>query len=94
MFPYSAKWLKGFGIKQTDVAFTSMEPELKMVFSDTYANRFMEMYDVWKEAAYSDHVVPGNSKILMEAFMKDTVSEVNKKCKLREKLKLKLKYAL
>lgn len=94
MFPYSVKWLKGFGIKQTDVAFTSMEPELKMVFSDTYANRFMEMYDVWKEAAYSDHVVPGNSKILMEAFMKDTVSEVNKKCKLREKLKLKLKYAL
>ena len=94
MFPYTVRWLKGYGIKQTDASFSSMEPELKTEFSDAYAERFLEMYDVWTEAAYSDHVVQSNSRILMEAFMKDTVNEVNKKCKLMDKLKLKLKYAL
>ncbi len=94
MFPYSVKWLKGYGVDQADASFTSMAPELKTEFSDSYAERFMEMYDVWKEAAYSDHVVQSNSRILMEAFMKDTVNEVNKKCKLKDKLRLKLKYAL
>ena len=94
MFPYSVKWLKGFGIEQSDASFSSMEPELKQTFSDIYAGRFMEMYDVWNEAAYSDHEVQGNSRILMEAFMKDTMTEVNKKCKFKDKLRLKLKYGL
>ena len=94
MFPYTVKWLKGFGIEQKDPAFTSMEPALKREFSDIYSDRFMDMYRIWSEAAYSDHTVTEESRLLMEKFMKDTVNQVNEKCKFKDKLRLKLRYAL
>ena len=94
MFPYAVRWLKGYGIEQPDPSFSSMEHALKKEFSDTYSDRFMDMYDIWNEAAYSDHDVTEESRISMEAFVEDTVAEVNKKCKLRDKLRLTLRYAL
>ena len=94
MFPYTVKWLKGFGIEQKDPSFTSMEPALKREFSDTYSGRFMDMYKIWSEAAYSDHTVTEESRLVMEKFMKDIVNQVNEKCKFKDKLRLKLKYAL
>lgn len=54
----------------------------------------MDMYDIWKEAAYSDHDVTEESRVSMEAFVEDTVEAVNKKCKLGDKLRLTLRYAL
>ena len=71
-----------------------MEHALKREFSDTYSERFMDMYDIWKEAAYSDHDVTEESRVSMEAFVEDTVEAVNKKCKLGDKLRLTLRYAL
>ena len=94
MFPYAVRWLKGYGINQTEPSFTSMEPALKSAFSDSYANLFMDMYKVWSEAAYSDHDVTDRTRLVMEAFTKDTVNQVKNKCKLMDKLKLKLLYAL
>ncbi len=94
MFPYAVRWLKGYGIEQPDPSFSSMEHALKKEFSDTYSERFMDMYDIWKEAAYSDHEVTEESRVSMEAFVEDTVEAVNKKCKLGDKLRLTLRYAL
>jgi len=94
MFPYAVRWLKGYGIEQPAPSFASMEPELEREFSETYSGLFMEMYDMWNEAAYSDHAVPEGSRLLMEGFMKETINQVQKKCKLRDKLRLKLRYAL
>ena len=94
MFPYAVRWLKGYGIDQPDPSFSSMERALKKEFSDTYSERFMDMYNIWNEAAYSDHEVTEESRTSMEMFVEDTVEEVNKKCKLRDKLRLTLRYAL
>ena len=54
----------------------------------------MDMYNIWNEAAYSDHEVTDEARETMETFVEDTVEEVNKKCKLKDKLKLSLRYAL
>jgi hypothetical protein len=94
MFPYTLRWLKGYGIKQLDPSFASMEHALKKEFSDTYSERFMDMYNIWNEAAYSDHDVTEESRVSMETFVEDTVEAVNKKCTLRDKLRLTLRYAL
>ena len=94
MFPYAVRWLKGYGIEQTEPTFASMEPALKSTFSESYAHFFMDMYKVWSEAAYSDHDVTDRTRLVMETFTKDTVNQVKNKCKLRDKLKLKLLYAL
>lgn len=94
MFPYAVRWLKGYGIQQPDPSFASMEPALEREFSDTYSGLFMEMYDMWNEAAYSDHEIPEGSRLLMEGFMRETIDQVKKKSKLRDKLRLKLRYAL
>jgi hypothetical protein len=94
MFPYAVRWLKGYGIEQTEPSFTSMEPALKSVFSESYATLFMDMYKVWSEAAYSDHDVTDRTRLVMEAFTRDTVTQVKNKCKLRDKLRLHLRYAL
>ncbi len=94
MFPYAVRWLKGYGIEQPDASFASMEPALKKDFSDAYAKLFMDMYKSWSEAAYSDHPVSEKTRLLMEAFTKDTAEQVKKKSKLMDKLKLRFKYAL
>lgn len=94
LFPYAVRWLKGYGIEQTEPSFASMEPELVNEFSDSYAKLFMDMYKAWSEAAYSDHEVSERTRLLMEAFTKDTINQVKNKCKLRDKLRLSLKYAL
>ncbi len=94
MFPYAVRWLKGYGIEQPGPSFVSMEPELEREFSETYSDLFMEMHDVWSEAAYSDHTIPEGSRLLMDGFVRETIDQVKKKCKLRDKLRLKWLYAL
>ena len=94
LFPYAVRWLKGYGIEQPDRSFASMEPALKKEFTEAYSERFMNMYDVWNEAAYSDHEVTEESRTTMETFIEDTVDQVYKKCGLRDKLRLRLRLAL
>lgn len=94
MFPYTVRWLRGYGVEQPDVSFTSMAPALSDEFSENYSDRFCSMYNVWSEAAYSDHSVSEETRFLMESFMKDTIDQINSKCRFRDKLRLKLRYAL
>lgn len=94
MFPYAVRWLKGYGIVQTEPAVTSMVPEIEDTFSGSYADRFEDMYSIWSEAAYSDHEVTETSRQLMDVFMKDTIKMVDEKCKLKDKIRLKFRHAL
>ena len=94
MFPYAVRWLKGYGIEQPSAAVTSMIPGLKDEFSDSYAQRFKDMYTIWSEAAYSDHAVSEEARTLMDRFMKDTTESVKDKCKLRDRLRLRFRHAL
>ena len=94
MFPYAVRWLKGYGIVQTEPSVTSMMPEIENSFSGGYAKRFRDMYIIWSEAAYSDHEVSESTRQLMDGFMKDTVKMVDDKCKFKDRLRLKLRYAL
>ena len=94
MFPYTAKWLAGYGIEQRGVPFPSMVPALRSEFSDAYAERYMDMYKLWSEAAYSDHDVMPDTLRDMDIFMQQTIKMIEKKCSLRDKLRIRLKYAL
>ena len=94
MFPYALKWLRGLGIEQTDMAVTSMIPALKETFSTEYSDRFADMYTIWSEAAYSDHPVTEDARLLMEGFMNDTIEQTKKKCKLKDRLRFSFRYAL
>ncbi|MBQ6440369.1 MAG: hypothetical protein IJJ06_09645 [Mogibacterium sp.] len=94
MFPYAIRWLKGYGIEQRSAAVISMVPELSEMFSDSYAARFGEMYKIWSEAVYSDHAVSDRDRQLMDGFMNDTIDAVKGKCKFKDVVKLRFKYAL
>ena len=94
MFPYTLRWLKGYGIEQPAASVTSMIPGLKNEFSDTYARRFRDMYVIWSEAAYSDHSVSEEARLLMNTFMEDTIKQVKDRCRLRDRLRLIFRHAL
>lgn len=94
MFPYTLRWLKGYGIEQSSASAESMVPALKTEFSDSYAERFKEMYTIWSEAAYSDHTIPEESRLQMSGFMKDTIESIKKKCRFRDRLRLRYRHAL
>ena len=94
MFPYAVRWLRGYGIRQPEASALSMEPAIKEAFPESYAELFEDMYGIWSEAAYSDHEVSEESRLLMKAFMNETIARVNKNCKLKDKLRIKLRYAL
>lgn len=94
MFPYALKWLRGLGIEQTDMAVTSMIPALEEAFSTEYSDRFSDMYSMWSEAAYSEHPVTEDARLQMEGFMNDTIKQTKEKCKLKDKLRFRFRYAL
>lgn len=94
MFPYSLRWLKGYGIEQPSASVTSMIPALTDEFSDSYAKQFRDMYIVWSEAAYSDHEVSEDARLLMDVFMNDTIKQIKDRCRLRDRLKLRFRHAL
>ena len=94
MFPYAVRWLKGYGVEQPSASVTSMMPALKTEFSDDYAWRFKDMYVIWSEAAYSDHEVSEETRLMMNKFMEDTIVLIKDKCSFMDKLKLRYRYAL
>ncbi len=94
MFPYAVRWLQGYGVESPQPAFTSMTPSINEKFAEAYTERFTRMYEMWSEAAYSDHPVSEDSRVIMNAFMNDTISMIKKKSKLKDKLRMHFRYAL
>ena len=63
-------------------------------FTQDYADRYRDMYLLWREAAYSDHAVEEASRADMESFLKDTTAMVKEKLTFKERLGALIKYAL
>lgn len=97
MFPYSVRWLRACGIRSEDTredTFAALGPIVAREFTGDYGRRFGSMYDLWKEAAYSDHAVSEENANDMKSFMGDTVKLAQTKCTFKDKLKIKFKYTL
>lgn len=94
MFPYSVRWLKASGIETRDEPFSGMAEDIRRVYESAYAGRFSEMYKLWREAAYSDHVISEADRAAMDRFTKDTVTLVSDKWNAGQKLRMRYKHAL
>lgn len=94
MFPYSVRWLRAFGVAPGIATFSGMLPAVRSEFPDNYARRYSDMYELWSEAAYSEHDVTEETRRDMDSFMKDTIERVTEKCGFREKMRLATRYAL
>ena len=75
-------------------AFETLVPMIKADISGKYAERYTDMYDLWKEAAYSDHEMTEDGRNEMDSFLKDTMSMVNERSDLNTKIVNTVKYAL
>ena len=94
MFPYAVKWLQPAGIDPSGKPFASLVPMIRADISEQYADRFTGMYELWKEAAYSDHDMTAERKTEMNSFLQDTIGMIREKSDLRSRLVNTLKYAL
>lgn len=94
MFPYAVRWLQPAGIDPAGKPFNELIPMIKADVSQHYAERYTGMYELWKEAAYSDHDMNEDRRMEMDAFLKDTVSMIKEKCDLKTRLLNTVKYAL
>ena len=52
------------------------------------------MYELWKEAAYSDHEMSEENRAQMKTFLNDTISMIKERSDFRTRLAATLKYAL
>lgn len=94
MFPYTVRWLQPAGIEAAGKPFASLIPVISADISERYADKYAGMYDLWKEAAYSDHDMTEADRNEMDGFMKDTVNMVKEKSNFKAKLINTIKYAL
>lgn len=94
MFPYAVKWLQPAGIDPSGKPFASLVPMIRADISEQYADRFTGMYELWKEAAYSDHDMTAERKTEMNFFLQDTIGMIREKSDLRSRLVNTVKYAL
>ena len=94
MFPYTVKWLQPAGIEPKGKPFETLVPSIRADVSEEYADRYTEMYELWKEAAYSDHEMTEDGRSEMNSFMTDTMKMVREKSDLRTRLMNTFRYAL
>lgn len=94
MFPYAVRWLQPAGIDVAGKNFGTLVPLIRADVDSRYADRYLDMYDVWKEAVYSDHKMDEEKKFEMESFMKDTISMVKEKGNARTNFINAIRYAL
>ena len=94
MFPYTVKWLQPAGIEAAGKPFISLEPLIRADISEPYADRYTEMYELWKEAAYSNHEMDEERRSEMKSFLGDTVDMIKEKSDLRTRIVNTFKYAL
>ena len=94
MFPYAVRWLKSYGIESGDQSFASLLPMVKAETDQTYTQKFTSMYELWKEAAYSDHEINDEHRLEMDNFVDKTISFVNDRTDFKGKVINKIKYAL
>ena len=94
MFPYTVRWLQPAGIETKGKAFETLTPVIRADVSEAYADRYTDMYELWKEAAYSDHEMTEDRRSEMNSFMTDTMKMIREKSDLRTRLVNTFRYAL
>ncbi len=94
IFPYAVRWLQPAGIDTSGKTFPSLVPAIRSEVSEEYADRFTGMYEMWKEAAYSDHGMTEDNRTEMKAFLDDTISMIRDNSDLSTKIAATVKYAL
>ena len=94
MFPYSVKWLQLAGLEPQGKPFTALMPAIRADISENYGERFSGMYDLWQEAAYSDHEMTEEDRAEMDLFMNDTIDMMREESSLRSKVVNTFRYAL
>jgi FtsH-binding integral membrane protein len=94
MFPYSVKWLQLAGLEPQGKPFTALIPMIRADVSEDYGDRFSGMYELWEEAAYSDHEMTEESREEMDLFMNDTIDMIREESSLRSKVVNTFRYAL
>ena len=94
MFPYTVRWLQPAGIEAAGKAFIDLVPMISSELSEEYADRFKGMYELWEEAAYSDHKMDEAGRDEMNTFMNDTINMVKDKGNFASYVRNTIKYAL
>ncbi len=97
MFPYSMKWLRSYGIIEESspgTPFSEMTEAVRNKTNEAYTEKFSKMNNLWKKAAYSDHDMSAAELEEMKSFMEETIHMTKDEIKLKEKLKIRFKYAL
>ena len=94
MFPYAVRWLQPAGIDVTGKTFASLTPMIRADVSEQYAERYTGMYELWKEAAYSEHDMTEARRGEMKSFLGDTMKMINDKSNISTKIRNTVKYAL
>jgi hypothetical protein len=94
MFPYAVRWLQPAGIDASGKAFDSLIPVIKADLSEQYADDYTDMYELWKEAAYSDHAMTEESRQEMKEFLNDTITMIKEKGNIRTNFVNAIRYAL
>lgn len=94
MFPYTVKWLQPAGIEPAGKAFESLVPAIRADVSEQYAERYTDMYELWKEAAYSDHEMTEDRRNEMKSFLGDTMDMIREKSDIKTRLVNTFRYAL
>ena len=94
MFPYAVRWLQPAGIETSGKTFDSLIPVIRADVSREYADNYENMYELWKEAAYSDHDIGEESRNDMHSFLQDTMDMIRGKGNFRTNLINSIKYAL
>lgn len=94
MFPYAVRWLQPAGIDVTGKTFVSLTPMIRADVSEQYAERYTNMYELWKEAAYSDHEMTEDRRGEMKNFLGDTIKMIADRSDIGAKIRNTVKYAL
>ena len=94
MFPYSVRWLRAGGTDIGASLFSELTPVVASEYSQDYANRYRDMYLLWRKAAYSDLGIEEADRSAMDGFVKDTAAMVKEKLTFTERIGALLKYAL
>lgn len=94
MFPYTVRWLKAGGVETASRPFSELTPYVAGEFSQDYADRYRDMYLLWREAAYSDHDIDDADRTGMADFLKDTTEMIKEKFTIADRLRAMIKYSL
>jgi hypothetical protein len=93
MFPYAMRWLRAYGVNIENKPYSELRPAIKADMPARYSRNFDKMVDLWTEAAFSDHTIKEADRNDMKEFVADTIRMTKEESTLKDKLKIRFKYA-